>query len=29
MKEWIAVSAPPAKWVALAREARRFVGEQS
>lgn len=26
MKEWVAVGAPEAMWVDLAREARRFVG---
>jgi hypothetical protein len=27
MKEWVTILARPAKWAALAREARRFVGE--
>ena len=27
MKEWVTILAVPAKWAALAREARRFVGE--
>jgi len=27
MKEWVTILAMPAKWAALAREARRFVGE--
>lgn len=28
MKEWVAVRAPAADWLALAREARRFVGDR-
>jgi hypothetical protein len=27
MKEWLAVDGAPARWLALAREARRFVGQ--
>jgi hypothetical protein len=29
MKEWVAIRAPESAWIDLAREARRFVGEDA